>query len=234
LKTKHLFFDLDRTLWDFDKNSKQALIMLFDAHNLSHVIKDFDDFHAVYKNYNSQLWKAYGNGAINKAFLRTERFRITMAHFSISDPEIIKGFSDGYIDLSPKQTHLFPGTIETLRELKQASYNMHIITNGFKEVQYTKLDNCGLTSFFDVIICSEEVGQNKPSCGIFKHAMKLAGAQPVESVMIGDDLEVDIIGALNAGMYGIHFDPESKKYTSSTESVQNLTELPKILPFIFK
>jgi putative hydrolase of the HAD superfamily len=234
LKNKHLFFDLDRTLWDFDKNSMFALEQLFNELELNKKISSFDSFHTTYKVNNARLWKAYGEGTIDKNHLRYERFRSTLTAFDIHNELVVKQMSDGYVDLSPKLTHLFPKTLETLNELSQSNYNLHIITNGFKEVQYTKLHQAKLAPFFNVVVCSEEVGKNKPSPEIFKHAMRLAEAKPEQSVMIGDDFEIDIIGALNAGMNGIHFNPEVTKTQKDDTVIQCISELPDLLPSLFR
>jgi putative hydrolase of the HAD superfamily len=143
--------------------------------------------------------------------------------------------SDGYVEISPRQTALFPGAMQTLEILQSEGYPMHIITNGFKEVQYIKLENSGLAPFFDVVICSEELGKNKPSPDIFHYALNKAGATSKSSVMIGDDPEVDVYGALNAGMKGILFDPyqENKRY-QHVPRITFLTEIPALLPWLFK
>ncbi len=234
MKDKHLFFDLDRTLWDFDRNSQAALQQLFTKLELDQKISTFEIFHETYMENNNRLWKAYGEGSIQKNHLRYERFRSTLFAFEIHDESIVHQISDGYVDLSPKLTHLFPNTLETLDELKQSNYNMHIITNGFKEVQYTKLHHAQLAPFFDVVVCSEEVGKNKPSIEIYKYAMQLAGAKADRSVMIGDDFEVDIIGALNAGMSAIHFNPEVSNSQKDDTTISCLSELPNLLPSLFK
>lgn len=231
---KHLFFDLDRTLWDFEKNSELALHELFHSLELDKNIPDFEEFHVAYKQKNAELWKLYGSGKLTKEELRTSRFKVTLEAFGVRDPAIINQMSDGYVEISPKQTALFPGAIQTLSELQKSGFAMHIITNGFKEVQYIKLENSGLAPFFDAVICSEEVGKNKPSPDIFHFALKKAGASSVKSVMIGDDPEVDIYGALNAGLKGILFDPydENLKYEELLR-VRHLEEIPEILPWIF-
>lgn len=234
MKDKHLFFDLDRTLWDFDRNSQAALQQLFTELELDQKISTFEIFHETYMENNNRLWKAYGEGSIQKNHLRYERFRSTLLAFEIQDETIVHKISDGYVDLSPKLTHLFPNTLETLDALKQSNYNMHIITNGFKEVQYTKLHHAQLAPFFDVVVCSEEVGKNKPSIEIYKYAMQLAGAKAERSVMIGDDFEVDVIGALNAGMCAIHFNPEVSISQKDDTTISCISELPKILPFLLK
>lgn len=227
---KHLFFDLDRTLWDFETNSKKALQHLFEELNLGKNIKKFDHFYNAYKQKNATLWYQYGRKEISKDFLRTERFAATLRQFNIKNEQLTNQLSDGYVDLSPYQTVLFPNTIETLNLLKEADYQMHIITNGFKEVQHIKLSNSGLTPYFDIILCSEEVGHNKPSPHIFYHALKVSGAKSENSVMIGDDPEIDVYGAINCGIKGVLFDPndEHHKYDELTR-IANLSELPEVL-----
>ena len=128
MKSKHLFFDLDRTLWDFETNSEIALNTLFHNLKLHESIENFSTFHDYYKRNNAKLWKLYGEGKLAKEVLRDERFRITLEQFNVSDPNIVKYMSDGYVEISPQQTALFPNTIETLHDLQKEGFNMHIIT----------------------------------------------------------------------------------------------------------
>ena len=154
----------------------------------------------------------------------------TLTSFKIHDRSLAVKFSDRYVEVSPKQTTLFPDTIDTLEELKKLDYKMHIITNGFEEVQHIKLDNSNLKPFFDVIVCSENVGYNKPDIRVFNYAMNKAKALADKSVMIGDDRAVDVQGALRAGMRAILFDPENQyKQPASELKVQNINELPLML-----
>lgn len=232
---QHIFFDLDRTLWDFEKNSKIALTQLFHHHGLHNHIANFHAFYGHYKLKNAQLWKEYGAGRLKKEALRDERFRVTLNHFAINDEDLVKKISDGYVELSPQQTALFPNAIETLEYLKKEGYTMHIITNGFKEVQFIKLKNSGLIDFFDVIVCSEDVGYNKPNPAIFNHSLSKAAATAEKSVMIGDDYEVDVLGALNFGMKGVLFDPYNEfKSSVDGNKIKNLNELSALLPWVFK
>lgn len=235
MKSKHLFFDLDRTLWDFETNSEIALNTLFHNLKLHESIENFSTFHDYYKHNNAKLWKLYGEGKLAKEVLRDERFRITLEQFNVLDPNIVKYISDGYVEISPQQTALFPNTIETLHDLQKEGFNMHIITNGFKEVQFTKLEKSGLNQFFDVIVCSEDVGQNKPAAAIFHHALNEAMAHTNDSVMIGDDYEVDIIGALNFGMKAVLFDPKNdQQHYIDIHRICALNELPERLPWVMR
>jgi putative hydrolase of the HAD superfamily len=230
---QHLFFDLDRTLWDFEKNSEMALHLLFHDLGLDQRQVDFHQFHQTYKEQNAVLWKLYGKGELKKEELRFLRFEITLEAFGISDRRIIDELSDGYVAISPKQTLLHDGALETLDQLKSDGYSMHIITNGFKEVQYIKLENSGLAPYFDTVVCSEELGKNKPAPEIFYHALTKAGAKNTGSVMIGDDPEVDVVGAINAGLSGILFDPEDVHRTPhSAVKIKRLSELSDVLPWL--
>ncbi len=230
MPSKHLFFDLDRTLWDFETNSKKALQILFSELSLGDRIEHFNHFHHTYIRINAELWKLYGKGKLNKDELRDSRFLKALEHHKIYDLELANKLSNGYIEISPRQTSLFPNTLETLADLKAQGYKMHIITNGFAEVQYIKLEQSGLSPFFDVIVCSEAVGFNKPDPRVFQHAMTLAQTQSSESIMIGDDREVDIFGAMQAGMRAILFDPQNQYGKTNAEpKIESLSELPLLL-----
>lgn len=232
---KHLFFDLDRTLWDFERNSETALHELFHTLELDRDIPDFHEFHNIYKVKNAELWKLYGNGKLTKEDLRSLRFEVTLSAFGLNDTSLAHELSAGYIELSPRQTQLHKGALETLERLKKEGYRMHIITNGFKEVQYIKLENSGLAPYFEVVVCSEEIGKNKPSPDIFNYSLNKAAAKANNSVMIGDDPEVDVVGAINAGLKGVLFDPEGKHRTPETAyKITELSEIPELLPWVFK
>ena len=160
LSDKHIFFDLDRTLWDFDLNSKNALLQIFEELDLIDIFRTFDRFYNAYVAQNARLWKLYGEGKLSKDVLRYERFNATLMQFNIDNIDLAKEMGSMYVSISPFQKKLFPGTIACLDELRSIGFHLHIITNGFEEVQYIKLQNCGLDGFFDVIVCSEAVGQN--------------------------------------------------------------------------
>lgn len=232
--TKHLFFDLDRTLWDFEKNSETALQMLYRELALGDHLRSFRSFHTTYKKVNAQLWDEYSKGRISKDLLRVKRFRDTLAHFQVKNDDLSEQLATGYVKRSPHQTNLLPHTMETLHHLTDEGYAMHIITNGFKEVQFIKLEKSGLIPFFDIILCSEEAGANKPARIVFDQAMEQANARPENSVMIGDNYHADIIGAENAGMRAIFFDPQfQREDTSHKWIIRKLSEIPELLPFVW-
>lgn len=232
-KTRQLFFDLDRTLWDFEANSKKALQQLFADLQLDSHIEHFNHFHHTYVRINNELWNAFGKGKINKAELRDSRFQRTLEHHGISDLTITQRLSDGYIELSPRQTQLFPDAVDVLEQFRREGYRMHIITNGFPEVQYIKLENSGIAPYFDNVLCSEDVGFTKPHREIFQEALRRASCLPEHAIMIGDDFKIDIVGALNAGWTAIHFDPEHKfKKELTVKRIRSLKELPEAVSML--
>ncbi|MCT4562536.1 MAG: YjjG family noncanonical pyrimidine nucleotidase [Crocinitomicaceae bacterium] len=234
MKGKHLFFDLDRTLWDFEKNSKAALKLMFAQFDLAQYMDDFSSFHRIYKEQNDLMWRAYGAGKLTKEELRILRFEKVL-NYHKAPLSLAEKLSEFYIETSPYQTHLIKGSKETLDSLKKEGYALHIITNGFKEVQFIKLENCELIDYFDVILCSEEVGETKPHPSVFQYAMKRANAKTSDACMIGDDYQVDYLGALRSGMKAIFYNHQGqKKYRKDDEVVESLFEIPGRLPWLFR
>jgi len=231
MKYKHLFFDLDNTLWDFEKNSHETFNELYHNNLLENIkISSVDSFIQVYSVHNTRLWSLYRDNLISKEELRDTRFLITLKEFGIDDKILADKLSEEYIYRSPRKGILFPGTIETLEQLKNR-FQLHIITNGFEEIQHVKLEFARLNKYFKCLITSEQAGSKKPDAGIFNYALKQAGALPEESLMIGDDLEVDIIGAKAVGMDTIFFDPLHNNTTTliPTHCIDIISD---IIPYI--
>ncbi len=227
---KHIFFDLDHTLWDFDTNSKQALLQIYDEQKLTERgISSFDNFVGRYKAINDRYWALYHNNIVSKEKLRLGRFHDALKEFGVDDVALAESMAQSYLDLSPMQTALFPDAIEVLGYLQQ-KYALHLITNGFAEVQWIKLERSGLRPFFEHIIISEEVGTQKPDKEIFEIAMERAKTVSTECVMIGDNYNTDIVGARNAGMDQIFFNPKkNRKREAVTHEVATLLQLKEIL-----
>ena len=200
----HLFFDLDNTLWDFTTNSRLAMEQTLIQNELLPRLGSFDSYFRHYEQINHSLWNDYHSKKITKQKLITERFSRSMQSFGIIDYDW-KVLNSRYLDNMALQTQLFPGTMETLTALKSKGYQMHIITNGFREVQHSKLFNCGLTGFFTKVFISEDIQTTKPHQQIFEHALKSTNAQKKRSIMIGDSWDTDIVGALEFGMDQIMF-----------------------------
>ena len=227
---KHLFFDLDKTLWDFKTNSFETLKEIYSKH-LQPIINgnNFETFLKVYDFNNNNLWEGYRKGIITKETLRIERFLLTLNEFDLQNETLANNIADDYEKLSPLKTNLFPFAKETLEYLF-TKYKLHIITNGFKEVQYPKLKHTGLIKYFTEIIISEDTGYMKPDKNIFFYSLGKAEAIATESLMIGDDYDVDILGAQAVGMDQVLFSPE-KVFNGDniTYKISSLIELKEIL-----
>ena len=221
----NIFFDLDHTLWDFQKNSEETLSELFGVSTLAEKNIEFRHFFQTYNHINDSLWQEYRDGKIGKTQLRKVRFSRTLQSFGIKDEYLVEYFNEGYIRESPLKKNLIPGTTQLLEELQERGYRMHIITNGFTEVQYTKLERTGLRKFFQEIITSDAVGANKPDPKIFSHALQAAGAKRNKSIMVGDHLIADIIGARRAGLRQGYFNPE--RLSHNEKITLEFAELPE-------
>ena len=225
-----IFFDLDHTLWDFETNSLETLCEIFEKHALKAAgIPDVDTFIDVYHRHNNRLWGDYRRNEIEKDVLRVQRFELCLNDFGITDSLLIESIANDYVTISPTKTNLFPHVHEILTYLK-SKYLLHIITNGFVEVQYTKLELSGLRPYFTKVITSEEAGANKPDPAIFNYAMQLANATAEGSLMIGDNEEVDIEGARLAGIDQVLFDFAGEQQDSrATYRITSLMQLAEIL-----
>lgn len=230
MKYRHIFFDLDRTLYDFDESTIRTFKELFGKFNLKqNGVADFDAFMELYHKNNVELWAQYRDGKIKKKFLNVERFHATLLHFGIDDRAFAGRFASEYVLESPKKKTLFPGAVEAMEYL-YGKYKLHIITNGFDEVQHVKMKANGLNKYFTTITTSEEAGAKKPSEKIFIHALVKAGASADESLMIGDDYLVDIQGARNVGMDQMFFIPEGPAGPHDcTYVISSLSEIPSCL-----
>jgi len=225
----HIFFDLDRTLWDFDRNSRETLTELFFRFNLNASIDNPDDFVNIYHEVNLQLWELYRRGEMTKNVLRVERFKLSLAKFGIRDDTLAANFGDDYLEISPLKTQLVPHTMEILDYLFNR-YKLHIITNGFLSTQQIKMKNCGLDKYFKSLTTSEVVGHNKPRPEIFHQALSAVHARKNESIMIGDDLEVDVLGARKFGIDQVFLNRDKVMHNQVvTHEITSLVELENFL-----
>lgn len=223
---QHLFFDLDHTLWDFDKNSALTFKKIFELHNIAVKLEQFLD---VYVPINLRYWKLYREEKIDKASLRFARLNDTFETLSYKvSRDLIDQLSDDYISYLSTFNHLFDGTLEILDYLN-SKYSLHIITNGFKEVQHGKLNASGISKFFETVTNSEMVGVKKPNPIIFNHALKISKASVENSLMIGDNLEADILGAKNIGMDAICYNYHNDEIPDDILEIKHLSELKRYL-----
>ena len=229
-KYKHVFFDLDRTLWDFDAAAEVAFERIYEKYNLKSLgIPSAHEFHEVYHPLNEQLWVLYREDKITKNYLNRTRFMQPLAHYGIHDTALADHLSEDYVYWSPRIVRLVTGTMELLDYLKP-KYHLHLITNGFQEVQHTKLSGSGLEPYFETLTVSEEVGVKKPNPEIFLYALRKANASPAESLMIGDEMAVDIDGARAAGIDQIFYNASGKTIEGErTFEVKSLKEITGIL-----
>jgi len=229
-KYKHLFFDLDRTLWDFDRNAEETFKIIYNKYGLEERgVESLEAFRKTYEEHNNLLWSFYRKGEIKKPVLNIRRFEMSLNDFGIKDTILACDIANDYISVDPDRIYLFPNAVEILKYL-HPKYKIHIITNGFEEVQYPKIALSGMKQYFDQVITSEEAGCKKPEKEIFQFAFQKANASPEESIMIGDDLEVDIIGAKSVNMDQVYVNFHHNKHEEDvTYEVNDLISLKKIL-----
>lgn len=230
MKYKHLFFDLDHTLWDFETNSRESILELYTKHALfERIHPSFDEFYERYSYHNKRLWDRYHHGFIKQEELRWKRMWHALLDFKIGDESLSKTLSTEYLQILPTKKALFPYAVEVIQYLTGKGYLLHLITNGFEEVQWGKIRSCQIDQYFNEVITSEKAMSLKPNAEIFEYALKITGAQKHESIMIGDNLDADINGAMKAGLdtvfvNHIHETTELKP----TYTVYHLQELESI------
>lgn len=224
-----LLFDLDRTLWDVEKNQKEALRVLYSRYRLDRYCPDFELCFEYYERSNSRLWEEYRDGKVTREVLRNTRFEEMLDQIGVHDLTLARQMGDDYVRLAPTFTNMIPHATEVARELSRR-YPMYIVTNGFVETQHIKLRNCGLAPYFREIVCSEEAGANKPSPIIFEYALRKAGVQHTRAVMIGDDPETDILGAVRAEIDTVWFNPHHT--TRTIEPTYEISALPELFELL--
>lgn len=226
---KHLFFDLDHTLWDFDKNSEATLRQLYGEYDLGgRGITDFDKLFISYNIHNDKLWSRYRNGYIKRDELRWKRMWLMLLDFKIADTTLAHELSTAYLEILPTQTRLVPSAKELLDHCT-GKYEMHLITNGFETTQRLKLQYSGIAPYFKHIITSEKSNSMKPYRDIFDYALREAGANTADSIMIGDAVDIDIAGAINAGWDSAYYNPLKTPHEHKpTYEVAGLAELMNV------
>lgn len=226
----HLFFDLDHTLWDFEANAKVALKDVFENYEIEKKIKDdFEIFFQKYSYHNKILWERYQNGFISAEELKWKRMWRTLLEFKVGDENLSKELGKSFLEILPLQKQMFPNAIETLEYLFNKKYTLHLITNGFEKTQWSKIKNSQIDHYFTHVITSEASNSMKPEKEIFEFAFHKANALPKESIMIGDNLDADILGATNAGIDSVFVNHINAPQTiPSTYSVTDLSQLQSI------
>jgi putative hydrolase of the HAD superfamily len=227
---KHLFFDLDHTIWDFDSNAKSTLADLYVQGLQEKTNVPFQDFYDRYIFHNAHLWARYEKGFIGVEELKWKRMWRTLLDFKIADEALSKEISVQFLEILPTKKEVFPYTFEILEYLTKKKYTLHLITNGFVHTQNLKLKNSGLDKYFTEMITSEASNSLKPKKEIFDYALQKTNANLCESLMLGDNQDADIAGALNAGMDVVFVNhvKEDIKF-KATYTIHHLKELEGIL-----
>ena len=230
---KNIFIDLDDTIWDFAANSHVSLAIMYRDLNIARIYPDYDSFSAAYYAKNSELWALYHHGKIDKDFLIIERYAhlLREAHYPDPDNSLAQQMNEYYLDTLALQTQLVPHATELLDYLARKGYNLYILSNGFIEVQHKKLQSAGIGHYFKRMVLSDEIGINKPDRRLFDYALEVTNSQATDTLMIGDNYDADILGAMQAGWGQIYFDRNHRGITAQEpqHTVHNLREVMEIL-----
>lgn len=228
---KHLFFDLDHTLWDFESNSAVTLQKLYTEFGLEEKgISDFEIFRSTYEMHNERFWERFRKGFIHRDELRWKRMWHTLLDFKIADNTLSRKMSEVYLELLPQQGRLMPYAQEVLDFCVAKDYQLHMITNGFEVTQWQKMRTSGIDHYFQKVITSESSNSMKPMPAIFDYALQTTGAGLKESLMIGDTMEADIIGARDYGMDQVYFNPRKVQHTEKpTYEIDCLSQMKHFL-----
>lgn len=225
-----IFFDLDHTLWDYEKNSMETLKELYYEYGLSERPKiQLAEFYTVFDKVNQKLWANYNKGHIGRDDIRNQRFKKILKEFGIRHDPMALDISDEYIKRCPKKQNLMPHA-ETILNYLSSDYTLCLLTNGFNDVQGIKLKSSGLDHYFQYVITSESSGHRKPSKEIFEYSLNLASTKPSQAIMIGDNLNADIFGAKRAAIDQVFFNPNRMPHTQQvTHEIDCLSRLSDIL-----
>jgi len=233
-----LFFDLDRTLWDFDRNSREVLEEVWDEAGRDAVGRwtgretDFAAFLRIYEEENLACWAEYRAGRMTQEVLRPLRFLRTLERLGVRRSTegleaLCAELGEAYLGRAPFRTHLIPGALEVLEELAGRGHRMFVLTNGFDEVQRTKLDHSGLAPYFSAVFTSDGLGLKKPHRAAFEAVLAATGSVEQHAVMVGDDLECDVVGAREAGWRQVHFNPDGMRHRE--QIWRTINRLPQLL-----
>lgn len=227
---KCVFFDLDHTLWDYERNAEETLADLYREHALDQAgIPDATSLYRRFREVNLALWDLYDRNLCDQNYIRTERFKRILEHFSVVSPELCNTLSEQYLDSCPRKNHLIPHAHETLEYLA-GKYQLTVVTNGFEEIQHQKLASGDLRKYFKHIVTSQKAGHKKPAEGIFHYAMNANGVSCDQVVMIGDNLVTDMGGAIASSIDTVFLNRDNVKHqTRVTHEISCLSELPNIL-----
>lgn len=231
-KYKHILFDFDNTIWDFNQNSMESLHEVYILHKLETIFEDFTQFYTLYSYQNQLLWREYNNRQINKKTLNEGRFNYPLLQMGVQDSQLAHAIGNDYLRFTQSKSGLMPYAREVLDELKQ-KYQLHILSNGFSELQYKKIESSGLEKHFQKIILSEQVGVLKPDKRIFDYAITSLNAHRNQVLMVGDNFEADIVGAKKAGIDQVYYQlDEDAPLQQNFEPTYTISSLKELLNFL--
>ena len=227
---KSVFFDLDHTLWDYDVNSYETLAELYLEHQLNEKVGiEFNHFHDSFQQVNLKLWDQYDRGFIDREVIRHDRFKIVLSELGKEDAKLAFQLGDHYSVLSPTKKNLIPNALEVLDYLLE-KYPLYLVTNGFEEMQSTKVESGGIRKYFQDVVTSEKAGHKKPAKEIFDYTLRLGGFEKNDVIMVGDNLLTDIAGATNAGIDSVLYNPKRETHKENvTFEISSLLELKTFL-----
>jgi len=225
---KHLFFDLDRTLWDFEKNSRISLLEMYQNMGIDNYVPSVDLFLSLFDKYNAMMWREFERGNISKDIMRVKRFDLILRDVKIKNIDFAKELNNAYLKICPSKPHLFDKAQETLTMLSE-KYVLHIVSNGFIDIQENKMHASGIHHFFKEIITCDVSGYVKPDKRMFDYALNRCKIDRKQVLMIGDDYENDIVGAINSGIDSCFVDYAKGKCDNATYYIHHLSELTVIL-----
>lgn len=230
MKYRHLFFDLDHTLWDFDRNSAESIAELFDTFRLADAgIGSAAEFSRHFIAINRQLWADYDRNLITHGYIRENRFPMVFRSLGVDESAIRADLNAEYLHLLPRKPHLLESAREVLDYLK-GRYTMHVITNGFADIQAIKMDSAEISHYFTHVVTNGLVDAKKPDPLIFEYALEISGADVSESLMIGDNYEADILGAKGVGMDTVFYNTAGAVVDNPpTYDIRHWNELMAIL-----
>ena len=230
MKYKHIFFDLDHTLWDFDRNSSECIAELFDTFRLADAgCLSADEFSRHFIDINKKLWSDYDKNLIEHGYIREHRFPMVLKALGIDSSLITADLNAEYLKLLPGKSHLLESARDILDHL-HGRYTLHIITNGFSEIQGLKMDSAGISHYFTHIVTSENANAKKPDPLVFQYAMGLSGTTAAESLMIGDNYEADIMGAKSVALDTVFYNPLGVEVADKpTYDIRHWNELMAVL-----
>ena len=230
MKYKHLFFDLDHTLWDFDRNSAESIAELFDTFRLADAgIGSAAEFSQHFIAINRQLWADYDRNLITHGYIRENRFPMVFRSLGVDESAVQADLNAEYLHLLPRKPHLLESAQEVLDYLK-GRYVMHVITNGFADIQAIKMDSAEISHYFTHVVTNGVVDAKKPDPLIFQYALEISGAELAESLMIGDNYEADILGAKGVGMDTVFYNTAGAVVDNPpTYDIRHWNELMAIL-----